>query len=151
MRCLDANMQGFTIPELLTSIAVASVLAVLAVPVVASGDAEYVGLVRLVGIAIAIEAGLIALVTLRFKISIHISAYAALAATLFWLIVRSSIMDLLSNSFPTLLLLASIGALPFIAWARVRAGAHTPIECVVGLLFGFGVTISLLIGLDSVL
>ncbi|CAN5853899.1 hypothetical protein BH23ACT11_BH23ACT11_15340 [soil metagenome] len=76
------------------------------------------------------------LVTLRFKISIHVMAAAGLPAGLLFIAANdwAGLGDgVLLTVGGSALLLALI---PLLVWARIRARAHTPAEAIAGAAFG---------------
>ena len=82
----------------------------------------------LTGLAMWVEATVILLITLRWKVSMH-SAAAAAAATLFWFV--------LGMPLPMLL------GVPIIAWSRVRLRRHTLAQTVVGAIVGIIIILAL--------
>ncbi len=82
--------------------------------------------------------GLIALITLRWKISIHCIALAGVLSAL--LFVRMHVGGgLLASALVGRSLVVGLAALvPVLAWARVRSDAHTLGQVVGGSLFGLG-------------
>jgi hypothetical protein len=79
---------------------------------------------------------LLALITLRWKISIHCTALAGVVGVLWFARVHVSGEMLASPVLGRLLLGGSLLLLPLLAWARVRSGAHTPAQATAGTLFG---------------
>ena len=84
-----------------------------------------------------LNSGLILLVTLRWKISIHLSALAGFfSALLFVGHAAWSSPPWTSGVLPPTLLYALMLLIPLLAWARVRVGAHTWAQVTAGTLLG---------------
>jgi hypothetical protein len=83
-----------------------------------------------------VNTGLIALITLRWKISIHCIGLAAVVSALVF--VRAHVGGgLLASALAGRVVVVGLAALvPVLAWARVRSGAHTLGQVVGGSLFG---------------
>ena len=95
-----------------------------------------------------LNSGLILLVTLRWKISIHLSALAGFfSALLFIGHAAWSSPTWTSGVLPPALLYALMLLLPLLMWARVRVGAHTWAQVTAGALLGLVLPYSELIAL----
>ncbi len=95
----------------------------------------------LAGIAacIAFNTLLILLINLRWKISVHTSALAGFVSMLFF-VAHTSWPEITQPSGLSLLNAGVYGLLPLVPalmWARVRVGAHTPLQVTAGAVFGF--------------
>lgn len=97
-----------------------------------------------------INTALVALINLRWKISVHATSIAGLLAAL--LVVAE-----FPSTFPTLGIVTVASVVPWlllipvVMWARVRSGAHTVPQVVGGAAFGFGVTLLQLIAVFGLL
>lgn len=82
-----------------------------------------------------VNTAMLALVTVRWKISIHCTALAGVAGALVFvhLHVPGSI---LTTPLGTILVGGGLALVPLLAWARVRSGAHTAAQVVAGSAFG---------------
>lgn len=91
-----------------------------------------------------INTALVALINLRWKISVHVASIAGFLAGLIfvarmpWDVPTLGVLTMTSVA-PSLLLI------PLLMWARVRSGAHTPGEVAAGSVFGFCMTLAQLI------
>lgn len=82
-----------------------------------------------------LNTGALALVTHRWKISIHCTALAGVAGAL--LFVHHHVAGtVLTTTLGTTLVAGALGLVPLLAWARVRSGAHTPAQVLAGSAFG---------------
>lgn len=96
-----------------------------------------------------INTALVAMINLRWKISVHVASVAGFLAGLIfvarmpWDVPTLGVLTMTSVA-PSLLLI------PLLMWARVRSGAHTPGEVAAGSVFGFGVTLLQLVVAVSV-
>jgi len=87
-----------------------------------------------------INTALVALINLRWKISVHVASIAGFLAGLIF-VAR------MPRGAPTLCVLTMVSVVPWLLlipllmWARVRSGAHTPGEVAAGSVFGFGMTL----------
>ena len=84
-----------------------------------------------------LNSGLILLVTLRWKISIHLSAMAGFFSALLFIEHATWLgQAATSGVLPPALLYALTLLLPLLAWSRVRVGAHTWAQVTAGALLG---------------
>lgn len=91
-----------------------------------------------------INTAFVALINLRWKISVHATSLAGFVAALLfiaWLPGHAQTLGILTlaSVVPTLALV------PLVMWARVRSGAHTFGQVLAGSFFGFGMTLVQLI------
>lgn len=87
-----------------------------------------------------INTAMVALINLRWKISVHVTSIAGFVAAL--LFVARMPWSLPTTGILTMALVAPwLLLIPLVMWARVRSGAHTPGQVLAGSLFGFGMTI----------
>lgn len=86
-----------------------------------------------------VNTGLLVLINLRWKISVHVTALAGFASVLLF-VARTAWPELANLSGPPLLQPAPLYGLfvlfPLLMWARVRVGAHTWGQVTAGMLFG---------------
>ena len=85
----------------------------------------------------ALNTGLILLVTLRWKVSIHLSALAGFFSALLF-VLHTAWPGLVGASSPLHAgpFYALMALIPLLMWARVRVGAHTWAQVAVGALLG---------------
>ena len=82
----------------------------------------------------ALNSALILLVTLRWKVSIHLSALAGFFSALLF-VLHTSWSSLAAPLHPGPFY-AFLALVPLLMWARVRVGAHTRAQVAVGALMG---------------
>lgn len=90
-------------------------------------------LITLLAVIYPVNGVLVTLITLRWKISVHMSGLAGFVASLFYLYTMQVGSD---KVVPGSVLFMLIALIPILMWARVRSGAHTFAETVGGTLFG---------------
>lgn len=86
-------------------------------------------LITLLAVIYPLNGVFLMLITMKWKISVHMSGFAAFVAVLFYLYTMGKLV-------PTSVLFVLIALIPILMWARVRSGAHTFAETVGGTLFG---------------
>ena len=89
-------------------------------------------LITLLAVIFPVNAVLITLITLKWKISVHMGGLAGFVAALFYLYTQVGSDRVVAGS----VLFMLIALIPILMWARVRSGAHTFAETVGGTLFG---------------
>lgn len=90
-------------------------------------------LITLLAVIFPVNGVLITLITLKWKISVHMGGLAGFVAALFYLYTMQVGSD---KVVPGSVLFMLIALIPILMWARVRSGAHTFAETVGGTLFG---------------
>ncbi len=91
-----------------------------------------------------VNTAIVAIINLRWKISVHVVSVAGFVVGLLfvmWISHSANTTGLLTVEFVAPLLLL----IPLLMWARVRSGAHTTGQVVSGALFGFGMTLAQLL------
>lgn len=98
---------------------------------------------RLVAVLAAVSvlsAGILTVITLRWKISVHASAAGAFAGLALYFAINTHAVHTVQLN-PGYVAIIACMLLPAVSWARVRTDAHTPAQVVVGSVFGFFMSI----------
>jgi membrane-associated phospholipid phosphatase len=95
------------------------------------------GLLTALALFFPLNTVLAAVITRRWKISLHLIGIAGFTSTLAFVALDPT-WDVRGWLTPTLLV-AWAACIPALMWARVRVGAHTPMQTVGGTLFGLTV------------
>jgi membrane-associated phospholipid phosphatase len=85
-----------------------------------------------------VNTGVVALITLRWKISVHMIGLAGFVSVLLFaaLLVSDAMPPAEGSLLRATTVLPLLALIPVLMWARVRAGAHTLEEVVGGTVFG---------------
>lgn len=108
-------------------------LTVAIVPVYLVSSVFIQDVIGIVAVMIAINGFWIALITLRIKISIHVSSVAGFFSLILGLQTFEFIPQVIGPFWLVLALVLGIG---LVSWARIVSDAHTKVEVLLGGLFG---------------
>ncbi len=91
-----------------------------------------------------VNTGLLGLITMRWKISVHCASVAGAVATLAFLSVHVPGRVLRPEAVGHVEWMGGIGLVVLVLWARIRSRAHTPSQAVAGTVLGLAPYLELL-------